>query len=113
MSTTKTKALKLDDKGPARTAVNAMEVLTLAEAAVFLRVPEADLLRLAKLHEVPARKIGDEWRFLKTALQDWLGAASLRKGLLSQIGALEDDPHREDLLKEIYARRGRSETEDR
>jgi len=27
------------------------------------------------VQEVPARKIGDEWRFSKTALQNWLGAA--------------------------------------
>jgi excisionase family DNA binding protein len=47
-------------------------VLTLAEAASFLRVPEAELLRLVETHDIPAQQIGGEWRFLKKALTDWL-----------------------------------------
>src|SRR5437764_868563 len=50
----------------------AEDVLTLAEAASYLRVPEAELLRLAEGHDIPAQKIGAEWRFLKTALAEWL-----------------------------------------
>jgi excisionase family DNA binding protein len=94
-------------------ATKTTQVLTLPEAATFLRVSEEALLHLATLQEVPGRKIGNEWRFSKTALQDWLAAPAPRRGLLSQIGALEDDPHREEMLKEIYAGRGRSETEGR
>ena len=48
------------------------EVLTLAEAAAFLRVPEAVLEQLAARQVVPARKLGEEWRFLKQGLRDWL-----------------------------------------
>jgi excisionase family DNA binding protein len=48
------------------------EVLTLAEAASYLRVPEQELLRLAEQRDVPAQKIGGEWRFLKRALGHWL-----------------------------------------
>jgi excisionase family DNA binding protein len=48
------------------------EVLTLAEAASYLRVPEADLLRLVENHDIPAQKIGGEWRLLKKALTEWL-----------------------------------------
>src|SRR5437588_759159 len=48
------------------------EVLTLAEAALYLRAPEAEVARLAAEGEVPARKIGGEWRFLRKALDDWL-----------------------------------------
>jgi excisionase family DNA binding protein len=99
--------------GPLPDAADKTQVLTLSEAATFLRVSEAALLHLATLQEVPGRKIGDDWRFSKTALQDWLGAAAPRRGLLSQIGALQDDPHREEMLKEIYAQRGRPETEGR
>ncbi len=49
-----------------------LEVLTLAEAAAFLRVEEEALLTLAKDRAVPAQQIGGEWRFLKDALGDWL-----------------------------------------
>ena len=48
------------------------DVLTLAEAAAFLRVPEAEFLRLVETHDIPAQQIGGEWRFLKKALIDWL-----------------------------------------
>lgn len=48
------------------------EVLTLAEAASFLRVPETDILRLVEKHAIPAQLIGGEWRFLKKAIAEWL-----------------------------------------
>jgi excisionase family DNA binding protein len=48
------------------------DVLTLAEAASYLRVPEEELLRLAEQREAPALRIGGEWRFLKRALMHWL-----------------------------------------
>jgi excisionase family DNA binding protein len=48
------------------------EVLTLAEAAAYLRVSEEELAGLADRDGVPSRKVGGEWRFLKKALDDWL-----------------------------------------
>jgi excisionase family DNA binding protein len=54
------------------------EVLTLAEAAAYLRVPEDALLKLADADAVPAQKIGDEWRFLRKGLNDWLRSGGRR-----------------------------------
>src|SRR5689334_23086711 len=51
------------------------EVLTLAEAAAYLRVSEAEVVRLVQQQDLPGRLIGTEWRFLKPALQDWLRAS--------------------------------------
>jgi excisionase family DNA binding protein len=48
------------------------EVLTLPEAAAYLRVSEDALRQLAAGQVIPARKIGEEWRFLKEAVRDWL-----------------------------------------
>jgi excisionase family DNA binding protein len=48
------------------------DVLTLGEAAAYLRVPEAELAELADRGGIPARKVGGEWRLLKKALDDWL-----------------------------------------
>jgi excisionase family DNA binding protein len=48
------------------------EVLTLSEAATYLRVSEDALQQLAADDRIPARKIGEEWRFLKRGLQAWL-----------------------------------------
>ena len=50
-------------------------VLTLAEAAKFLRVSDQVLTDNAMAGAVPARQIGGEWRFLRQALVDWLYAA--------------------------------------
>jgi excisionase family DNA binding protein len=48
------------------------EILTLAEAAEYLRIAEEKLADLAIDGGVPARRIGGEWRFLRKALDDWL-----------------------------------------
>ena len=47
-------------------------VMTLEEAAQFLRVDAAELERLAGLKEIPARKSGSSWRFNREALLAWL-----------------------------------------
>jgi excisionase family DNA binding protein len=44
------------------------EVLTLAEAAEYLRVAEAEVVRMVGPRGLPGRLIGSEWRFSKTAL---------------------------------------------
>ncbi len=48
------------------------DVLSLAEAASYLRVSEEEVLRLAEERNIPAQRIGGEWRFLKRALDHWL-----------------------------------------
>ncbi len=44
------------------------EVLTAHEAAVVLRTSESNLNRLIRRGEVPAHKVGGQWRLSKTAL---------------------------------------------
>ena len=95
---------------------DAAEVLTLAEAAAYLRVAEADVLALARSQGLPGRLIGSEWRFLKAAVQDWLRTPpppSSKEALMSVAGIWKDDPDLEEMLQEIYKRRGRPLTEDR
>jgi excisionase family DNA binding protein len=113
MTQAKVRSTKKDSAATsARAALAEAEVLTLVEAAAYLRVPEAAVVQLAARGELPGRRIADEWRFLKAALQDWLGTVPVpRKGLLSHIGALRDDPYLEEMLRETYQRRGRPETE--
>ena len=69
------------------------EILTLAEAAAYLRVAEQQLLGMVERADLPGRKVGTEWHFLRPALQDWLPAPSrTKKGMLAHIGANKDDP---------------------
>ncbi|BAY99885.1 hypothetical protein NIES37_38680 [Tolypothrix tenuis PCC 7101] len=42
------------------------------------------------LGNIPGRKIENDWRFLKVAIDDWLRSKSGRAVLLQQAGALAD-----------------------
>jgi excisionase family DNA binding protein len=52
-------------------------VLTLEEAADLLRVPVEDVRGLAESGELPARRLGDAWRFRRDALLAWLGGGAI------------------------------------
>lgn len=93
------------------------EVLTLAETAAYLRLPERDVIAATSTQGLPGRLVSGEWRFLKSALQQWLSfsqpTAEMRKeAMLAMAGAWKDDPDLEDMVEEIYRRRGRPITED-
>jgi excisionase family DNA binding protein len=88
------------------------EVLTLAEAAAYMRLPEADVLRLVTEQALPARRLGNEWRFLKEAIRQWLStppSKGSKEGIWSIVGSWKDDPYLDEMLKEIYRKRGRKE----
>ena len=53
----------------------APEVLTVEQAAALLQTDEDAVRALADAGELPARRIGDEWRFLRSAVLAWLGGA--------------------------------------
>jgi excisionase family DNA binding protein len=48
------------------------DVLTLQEAAAMLRVADRVALASARAGELPGRLIGEEWRFSRAALLQWL-----------------------------------------
>jgi len=50
-----------------------LEILTPAQLAGLLQVEEAIVVELAESGELPARKIGEEWRFSRSAILAWLG----------------------------------------
>jgi hypothetical protein len=113
------------------------EVLTLAEAAAWLRVSEEVLHEAAVMGAVPGRMINVEWRFSSDQLRDWLkypkGNAvngelrekgmksnhssvirpgfseteAERQSLLSVIGSMADDESWEPMVEEIYRERAR------
>jgi excisionase family DNA binding protein len=88
-------------------------VLTLDEAAAFLRLPAVEVLRLIREQDLPARRIGTDWRFFKKAIEEWLSqppSKANKEGIWAFAGAWKDDPHAEEMLKEIYRRRGRPMT---
>jgi excisionase family DNA binding protein len=89
-----------------RPASEPQEVLTLAEAAAYLRVSEDAVLDAIRRQKLPARKMRNEWRFLKAALESWLGSPQDRGFWNTQLGALKDDPYLEQMVEQIYTERG-------
>jgi excisionase family DNA binding protein len=87
------------------------DVLTLEELADYLKLPSDMVLDQANQGKLPGRKIEDTWRFLKSAIDDWLRAQDSRTILLQQAGAFADDPDLPEIRQKIYADRGRSEVE--
>jgi excisionase family DNA binding protein len=50
----------------------AEDVLTLAEVAALLRVPADEVRAQAMQGDLPGRRFGDEWRFVRAAVLAWL-----------------------------------------
>jgi len=48
------------------------EIMNLCEASQYIRVSEKTLGEMARQNRIPCNKVGREWRFLKSALEDWL-----------------------------------------
>jgi excisionase family DNA binding protein len=92
------------------------EILTLAEAAAYLRLSESQVLRLIDEQALPARRLGTEPRFLKSAIQQWLSAGTpIQPGKTAQLavaGSWKDDPLVEAELRQAHRHRGRSRTEE-
>lgn len=48
------------------------DVMTLPEVAAYLKVAERTVLRMVHAGEIPCAKVGGQWRFLRSVLDDWL-----------------------------------------
>jgi excisionase family DNA binding protein len=59
-----------DPKKPSREPIN--EVLTAGEVASYLRVSLSTIYRLLKTGDLPAFKIGSDWRFNRVHIEKWL-----------------------------------------
>ncbi len=65
-----------DQKDPTRIYIGGndqiSQVMTSVEAADYLKMHVKTVCRLAKEGKLPARKVGSEWRFLRSVLDNWL-----------------------------------------
>jgi excisionase family DNA binding protein len=52
----------------------APDVLTVEEVAELLKVEREAIEGLAAAGELPGRRVGDEWRFARSAVLEWLAA---------------------------------------
>lgn len=60
------------------------EVLTIRDVAAYLKLPVSTAYRLAERRELPGHKVGRQWRFHRSILDDWFrqGATTLPATLL-------------------------------
>ena len=47
-------------------------LMTIDEAAKYLRIHKSTIYRLAKGGRIPASKVGNKWRFRKDVIDQWL-----------------------------------------
>ena len=62
-------------------------VLTVDEAAEYLRIPKSSLYKLAQEGKIPCQKVGRHWRFHREAIYYWIK------------GQLEDNSHHDSETK--------------
>jgi len=48
------------------------EIMTLSQVAVYLKVAEKTVLRMAHKGEIPCAKVASQWRFVKPMIDNWL-----------------------------------------
>lgn len=92
------------------------EILTMEEAAELFNVSVKTFIKLLKEEKVPARKIGREWRFSRSALIGWLSVGDSQMYSASE-GEVRDffnevAPQWEDLRRDYYDESVKSRLEE-
>ena len=52
------------------------EILTISEVAGLLKIAEKTVYGLAQRGEIPAFKVGGQWRFSRAAIDTWIKAST-------------------------------------
>jgi hypothetical protein len=107
-------------------ALSPLDVLTLAQAAAYLQLPEDAVRAEAEAGRLPGRSVAGEWRFLRDAIVGWLSGCdrppaserklvgnvpsrpSARDRQLAVAGCLADDDSLGPMVEEIYRERKRN-----
>lgn len=55
---------------------NLPDMMTISEVAEYLKLHELTVRRLAREGELPAFKVGRQWRIQRKKLQEWIDARS-------------------------------------
>ena len=66
-------------RGVAR-VVERDDILTVPMLARYLRCHPSTIYRLLKRKEIPAFKIGSDWRFQKPVIENWLKKSTISMG---------------------------------
>jgi excisionase family DNA binding protein len=72
------------------------ELLTLEEVAKYLRVTKTTVYRLLRQDKIPANKVGRQWRFDKTSIDEWLHQSTAKT--IANILVVDD----EELIRALF-----------
>ena len=72
------------------------ELMTVQEVAAYLRVTRKTIYRLLERGEIPAAKVGRQWRFEKARIDEWLQRKSV--GVRMRILVVDD----EDIIRLLF-----------
>jgi len=73
-----------------------IELMTLREVADYLRVTEKTIYRLLRRGDIPAAKVGRNWRFGRDSIDEWLRQNSV--GVRAAILVVDD----EEVVRELF-----------
>lgn len=65
---------------------NALNLFNADELATYLRIPKSTIYHLAETKEIPAFKVGKQWRFRKDAIDRWIAKEEKRKNSKKERG---------------------------
>jgi excisionase family DNA binding protein len=63
---------RLQRRIPMEAQENSIRLLTLSEVAVILKISKRTLHRMIQHRQIPAFKVGGQWRVLESRFQEWM-----------------------------------------
>jgi excisionase family DNA binding protein len=79
-------------------------LMTIEEAAAYLRVGKKTIYRLLKRGKIPATKVGRQWRFNKSSIDEWLSKKPAETG--ANILVVDDEETIRSLFKKTLEELG-------
>ena len=80
-------------------------IFTVGEVAAYLKLPISTVYRLAERREIPGHKVGRQWRFQRTVIDEWLRKRSETR--TTTILVADDDDDVREVLAEALEGPGR------
>lgn len=66
-------------KGPRMAGNQSDDVMTIDELAAYLKLSKSSLYQFARAGKAPGVKIGEQWRFQKSAIDEWMRSGAAPK----------------------------------
>lgn len=82
----------------------ASSIMTIREAAQYLKLNYMTIYKLAQQGKIPASKIGGNWRLKKELLDEWIAESS--RAFLGKVLIVAVEPELRENLKEAIKERG-------